>query len=231
MLHCTDAGRTCRLQYPSPSLLRAKPSKPDSASSSVASSTIAPAPSPKRMQVPLSSQSRKRVRASAPITSTFLYAPEFMNCDAVTSPYRNPEQAAVRSKAAAFLAPIMLATEEASPKRSSGDEVATMTKSMSNASTPAFVRASIADVADISLSDVPSSMSLLFLMPVRFPIHASFVSTRETKASLGIVTCPGHAPTPMGLHFTYDLPFFALPIATDCAVFTTSAATSASLLI
>ena len=75
---------------------------PDSSLLSVASITIAPAPSPNRMQVPLSVQSKKRVRASAPMTRTFLYAPECMNCDAVTTPNRKPEQAAVTSKAAAL---------------------------------------------------------------------------------------------------------------------------------
>jgi len=37
--------------------------------------TTAPAPSPKRMQVPLSLQSTKRERPSAPITRTFLNPP------------------------------------------------------------------------------------------------------------------------------------------------------------
>src|SRR6266540_362809 len=53
--------------------------------SSVGFSTIAPAPSPKRMQVFRSVQSVRRVSASAPTTSSFFTAPDAMNRSATAS--------------------------------------------------------------------------------------------------------------------------------------------------
>ena len=51
-----------------------------------------------------------RDRASAPTTRTFLYIPVRRNCAAVTTPITKPLQAAVRSKATAFDAPMMACT-------------------------------------------------------------------------------------------------------------------------
>lgn len=59
-----------------------------------------------------------------------------MNWVAVTRAMTKPLQAAVRSKAAAWVAPICAWMAQALPKRSSGLEVAKMTRSMSLASTP-----------------------------------------------------------------------------------------------
>ena len=89
-------------------------------------------------------QSTQRESASAPMTIAVLYAPLCRNCDAVLIPNKKPEHAAVRSKATAFVAPTLRATNAASPKRSSGDDVAMITRPTSNGSTPACSRASLA---------------------------------------------------------------------------------------
>ena len=70
------------------------------------------------------------------MTRTFRYVPLWMNCAAVMSPITKPLHAAVRSNAAAPLAPISACTWQALPKRSSGLEVASSTRSMSSAATP-----------------------------------------------------------------------------------------------
>lgn len=59
---------------------------------------------------PLSLQSTSRLIASAPTTSTFFAMPVRMYCAAVTSASTKPLQAAVRSNATAFLAPIAACT-------------------------------------------------------------------------------------------------------------------------
>eukprot|EP00966_Prymnesium_polylepis_P204123 4728275-Prymnesium_polylepis.1 len=123
---------------------------PDSSPSVAAFITTAPAPSPKSTHVLRSSQSTQRERPSAPSTIAVLYAPLCRNCDAVFTPKRKPEHAAVRSNATAFVAPISRATYGASPKRSSGLEVAWMIRSTSSAATPAISSALRAADADSS---------------------------------------------------------------------------------
>jgi len=102
--------------------------------------TTAPAPSPNKMQLLRSSQSTHRVRASAPTTTAVILL-LVKNWPAVTQPNRKPLQAAVKSKATAFDAPIAFATVEASPKRSSGEEVHMMTMSTWEGSMLAISRA------------------------------------------------------------------------------------------
>ena len=59
----------------------------------------APAPSPNKTQVDLSSQSISLVMTSAPITNAHLELPDLMNISAVESAYTKPEHAASRLKA------------------------------------------------------------------------------------------------------------------------------------
>ena len=70
---------------------------------STSPNTAAPAPSPNKIHVPLSSQSSILVNVSAPITKTFLYTPAFIKLYPVTSPYTNPVHAASRSNPEALM--------------------------------------------------------------------------------------------------------------------------------
>mmetsp|Transcript_13503 Transcript_13503/g.36060 ORF Transcript_13503/g.36060 Transcript_13503/m.36060 type:complete len:359 (-) Transcript_13503:100-1176(-) len=183
-------------QRPLPSLCMSKPRRPQPVPSGLASSlwlmTTAPAPSPKRMHVLRSSQSTQRESASAPMTSTFVYAPVCTNCDAVTRPNRKPEHAAVKSKPTADVAPMAAATWAASPKRSSGLEVARMTRSTSSAATPALSRASLALAMERSEMAAPWAKRWRLRMPVRLLIHSSDVSTKLSR-SLLLTTASGAA--------------------------------------
>jgi hypothetical protein len=69
-------------------------------SSGSATSTAAPAPSPNSTQVLRSDQSMIRDSTSTPMISTRLNIPRPMKPSAVAVAYRNPAQAADRSKAA-----------------------------------------------------------------------------------------------------------------------------------
>mmetsp|Transcript_680 Transcript_680/g.1898 ORF Transcript_680/g.1898 Transcript_680/m.1898 type:complete len:207 (+) Transcript_680:877-1497(+) len=158
--------------------------------------STAPAPSPKRMHVFRSSQSTQRDSASAPMTRTFLYAPVCTNWDAVTTANRKPEHAAVRSNPTAFVAPIPEATIAASPKRSSGEDVASTTMSTSEAATPALSSAPMA--AEMASAEMEPSgpRRCLLLMPVRFAIHSSEVSTMDSKSTFVLRASGAAAPTP-----------------------------------
>ena len=70
--------------------------------------TIAPAPSPKRTQLPLSSQLSAFDKVSAPIIKAFLASPDLIKDRPNLSAYINPVQAAFISKAHAFFAPTYL---------------------------------------------------------------------------------------------------------------------------
>ena len=94
-------------------------------------------------------------------------APLCRNCEAVLIPKRKPEQAAVRSKATALVAPTSIATFAASPNRSSALEVAKMTRSTSSAATPAIARAPSAALPPSSDMVSPGASKCRLLMPVR----------------------------------------------------------------
>jgi hypothetical protein len=116
---------------------------------------MAPAPSPNSIHEFRSSQSTHRVNASAPITNAFCRRFVFFvvvvvvdpllfkNWPAVTMPNRNPEHAAVKSKATHFLEshPIACAMYGASPNMSSGLDVAHITISICDACIPLMLNA------------------------------------------------------------------------------------------
>merc|ERR1719171_1092674 len=143
----------------------------------------APAPSPNNIQVFRSPQSTHLLIASAPTTKAELYVPVSRNCEAVTNANKNPEHAAVTSKATAFLQPHWSATFAASPNKSSGVEVATITRPTSAGSNPERSRAFCAADAAWSAMDSPGCSTLLDLMPVRCEIHSSLVSTNSEISS------------------------------------------------
>mmetsp|Transcript_60393 Transcript_60393/g.95729 ORF Transcript_60393/g.95729 Transcript_60393/m.95729 type:complete len:257 (-) Transcript_60393:97-867(-) len=186
---------TPKWQAPWPSLPSSKPNKA-SFSLSAAVMSIAPAPSPKRTQVPRSDQSTQRERPSAPITRTFLKAPERTYWAAVTKAKTKPEQAAVRSKATAFVAPIMEATCGPVPKRSSGVEVAWSTRSTSSTLNFASSSAFVAAFADKDANVSSSSMTCLRRMPVRWVIHSSVVSMTSERSSLETTISGATDPVP-----------------------------------
>ncbi len=120
--------------------------------SSPACSTNAPAPSPNKMQVFRSCQLTKRDSVSAPITTAFWIDPLRIACVAISSAKIKPEQAADRSNAPAWVAPILSCTRHAvAGNICSGEEVDTMIKSISVgfrlATLSAFKAASLARVA------------------------------------------------------------------------------------
>mmetsp|Transcript_18855 Transcript_18855/g.55749 ORF Transcript_18855/g.55749 Transcript_18855/m.55749 type:complete len:317 (+) Transcript_18855:366-1316(+) len=181
---------------PAPFECSAKPSTPSSPSPSTAAcSTTAPAPSPNKTHVLRSLQSTQRERASAPMTSAVLYAPVCRNCDAVVTPKRKPEHAAVRSKATAPVAPTSRATCAASPNRSSGLEVASTTSSTEAASTPLLSSAFCAARAASVERPSPGASRWRCRMPVRWEIQSSEVSTTDESCSL--VTTVSGAAEPM----------------------------------
>merc|ERR1719163_1002157 len=132
----------------------------------------APAPSPNRMHVFRSPQSTHRDMASAPTTRAASYVPVSRNWDAVTNANKNPEHAAVMSNATAFLQPHWSATFAASPNKSSGVDVATMTSPTTAGSRPERSRAFCAADAAWSAMDSPGCRTRLDRMPVRCEIHS-----------------------------------------------------------
>mmetsp|Transcript_7033 Transcript_7033/g.16372 ORF Transcript_7033/g.16372 Transcript_7033/m.16372 type:complete len:301 (+) Transcript_7033:668-1570(+) len=205
---------------PLPSLIIWKPRMPASSSVSTAVSTIAPAPSPKRTHELRSDQSTHRESASAPITIAFLYPPPLRYCPAVTVANRKPEHAAVRSNATASLAPIMLATYGASPNMSSGELVATTTRSMSAALRPESSSACIAALTSRSLNVSVPSRQWRDPMPVRVMIHSSVVSTMSSMSLLLMMGVGAAFPMPIGLAISLlRLIFLTGASATsDCAM-------------
>mmetsp|Transcript_67637 Transcript_67637/g.140195 ORF Transcript_67637/g.140195 Transcript_67637/m.140195 type:complete len:343 (-) Transcript_67637:3-1031(-) len=184
-----------RWQAPLPSLPMRKPIKA-SFSASVAVITIAPAPSPKRTHVFRSDQSTQRDKQSAPITTADLKEPERTYCAAVVNAKTKPEQAAVKSKATALSAPSMDATWGPVPKRSSGVEVAWITRSTSSGDIFAAFRALLAAFADSDASDSSGAITCLLLMPVRCEIHSSLVSTISARSSLETTVSGAAEPVP-----------------------------------
>mmetsp|Transcript_52378 Transcript_52378/g.164520 ORF Transcript_52378/g.164520 Transcript_52378/m.164520 type:complete len:248 (+) Transcript_52378:534-1277(+) len=180
---------------PPPSLLNSKPSSA-SFSTSVAVSTNAPAPSPNSTHVVRSDQSTHLDRQSAPMTRADVAAPVRMYCAAVARANTKPEHAAVRSKATAPRAPSSAATAGALPKRSSGVEVARMTKSTSSADTLASSKACRAAAAakDARLSS--GFMTCRLLMPVLWEIHSSVVSKISERSSLETTVAGAADPVP-----------------------------------
>ena len=117
--------------------------------------------------------------------------------DAVTSANRKPLQAAVRSNATALLAPRAAWTRGAEPKRSSGVEVASSTRSSVSADQPAISRAEVPALAARSVRLSWGLLTRRLPIPVRVRIHSSLVSTRRPSWSL-LITCSAWAlPQPI----------------------------------
>ncbi|MPN64388.1 hypothetical protein SDC9_212160 [bioreactor metagenome] len=79
--------------------------KMSSTPSSDAVTTIAPAPSPNRIEMPLSFQSQNLELLSVATISIVLYIPDEIKAFAISSVYINPEQAAVTSNAGMCFVP------------------------------------------------------------------------------------------------------------------------------
>ena len=128
----------------------------------------APAPSPNSTQVLRSSQFTTRDNTSTPTTRTFLNNPALMYVLAVIMEYTYPEQAADKSKAAAFLAPRLACTKHAVEGIAmSPVKVATMIQSKSSAVKFAASKAFFAASVAISDAFIPSGAIRRSLMPVR----------------------------------------------------------------
>mmetsp|Transcript_8822 Transcript_8822/g.12541 ORF Transcript_8822/g.12541 Transcript_8822/m.12541 type:complete len:220 (+) Transcript_8822:721-1380(+) len=185
---------------------------------------MAPAPSPNKIHELRSSQSIHRLNASAPTTIAFLYPFPLLlkNCPAVTLPNKKPEHAAVRSKATALVQSNAAAMDVASPKRSSAEDVATSTKSISDGSRPdissADRAASVPSVrmVSISVSESPSSSeeegfsrskvsTWRWDMPVRVRIQSSEVSTTDSRSWFVIMVLGAADPIPMARQFIFPV--------------------------
>jgi hypothetical protein len=156
---------------------------PGSSPSATGVTTAAPAPSPNSTAVLRSVQSTTSDSFSAPITSALRDAPARIAWSAVPRPYEKPEQAVFRSNAAGAVIPSRAATRVATfGQRSTDEQVATMTVSMSAAATPepanAFSAAKVAMSATVSWSATRRSA-----MPTRSRIQASLVSTTLARSS------------------------------------------------
>ena len=102
------------------------------------STTTAPAPSPKRIQLPRSSQLTMRLSASPPMTSASFLSDAASRHSAVCSANTKPEQAAFRSKHSVSVgSPSAFCTEQAvAGIRFSGVMVATMHTAISSGAAP-----------------------------------------------------------------------------------------------
>mmetsp|Transcript_47629 Transcript_47629/g.113396 ORF Transcript_47629/g.113396 Transcript_47629/m.113396 type:complete len:225 (+) Transcript_47629:576-1250(+) len=170
---------------------------------------MAPAPSPKSTHVFLSVQSTHLESASQPTTSAFLCPPALRNCEAVMVAKRKPEHAAVRSNANALLHPSAEAIEGASPNMSSGEDVAQITKSISEGSMPDISNAPRPALIAMSRSVWSPFRTLRCSMPVREEIHSSLVSTIDSMSLLVTSVSGTPWPTPMQRAFNRPRPSFA----------------------
>ena len=157
----------------------------------------AAAPSPKSMQDDLSEKSRKRESASFATTRTYFSESSVSRKRlAVSSAYTKPEQAAFRSKAAAFGAPISCwITLAILGVRKSEVTVHEMTSPISSGDIPA---ASIArSEACFPMYHVGSQPAIgRSVMPVLVLIHSSLVSTKRVKSSFVNICSGTYLPIP-----------------------------------
>ena len=113
-----------------------------------------------------------------------------------------PLQAALTSKAAAFLAPRECCTEEAhAGKMCSGVQVAVITKSRESGLSPATSRAPL--LARTAMEDAVSLSAaiLLSLMPVRLRIQASEVLTKRSSSWFVSTFSGRYLPHPVTLAY------------------------------
>ena len=159
-----------------PSASRSQPSSCPGPSQ--ASSTTAPEPSANRMAVLRSVQSVIRARLSVPMQRIF-FAPMAIRPCAVTSPYMNPEQAALTSNAP-HLRPSSAATPGAlAGTVRSGVVVARISVSISAGSTP-----------DISMALRPASTDRSVVVP---PTWRWWMPVRSTIQSWSVSNMPSRS--------------------------------------
>ena len=171
------------------------------------STTAAPAPSPKRMQVPRSSQLVTRLRVSAPTTRPYFRGEAFSRHSMVWRAKRNPVQAALRSKQG--MSPgrpsSRWRTQAAEGTRVSAVTVATTQAPISSGETPA--RSSAARAAPAHREPwVSDTQWRRRRMPVRLVIHWSVVSTIFAMSSLVTTRWGTQRPMPLIL-----IPFMGPP--------------------
>src|SRR5438105_11756211 len=132
---------------------------PGSSSSATPVTTAAPAASPNSTHVDRSVQSVKSDSFSAPMTSALVAAPARIAWSAVASAYSYPEHAVLRSYAAGEAMPSLAATRVATfGQRSTDEQVATVTRSISAAERPELASALPAAAAAMSATDSVSAM-------------------------------------------------------------------------
>mmetsp|Transcript_2753 Transcript_2753/g.7523 ORF Transcript_2753/g.7523 Transcript_2753/m.7523 type:complete len:329 (+) Transcript_2753:309-1295(+) len=209
-----------RCMFLDPSLFMSYPRTLHPSSLGAAVSTAAPAPSPNRTHTVRSRQSVCLLSASAPTTSTVLYAPLRMKLVAVARLTTNPLHAAVMSNATALLAPIAPWRRHAPPNRSSGVDVAKRMRSTSSGVTPAISIASREASAASCVTVSPPLSTRRAPIPVRVLIHSSFVSTYCERSSLESESAGAAAPhpakrTPAAYLCAFSL--FAVFVAADAA--------------
>ncbi len=144
--------------------------------SSTGFNTAAPAPSPHRIQLSRSVQSRVRLITSEATTRAFLKVPVFKYCSATESPKIKPLQAATTSKETALSAPSLASNQFAPDGQAvSGVMVQSTMSSTSVGVIPAISMALIA--ASLPRSEAYSSASAILRSrtPVRLLIHSSEV--------------------------------------------------------
>src|SRR6185503_1610388 len=134
---------------------------------------------------------------SAPTTTTFLYRPLSINMVPVDNPYKNPEQAAFKSKPKAFVAPILSQIIFAVAGKSiSGVTVQQIRQSISFGSIPLLWQSSSTAGAPRSEEAFPSPFKILLsVMPVLVLIHSSLVSTIFSRSAFVSLSGGTYPPT------------------------------------
>ncbi len=130
-------------------------------------------------------QSAMSAILSAPMTSARVAAPARIAWSAVASACVKPEQTTLMSMTAGEPMPSRAATRAAMlGDRSMAVEVATRTRSMSEAPRPAVASALAPACAAISSTGSSGPPTWRVLMPTRLVIHSSLVSTIAARSSL-----------------------------------------------
>lgn len=122
---------------------------------------------------------------SAPMTRARVAAPARIVWSAVARAWVNPEQTTLMSMTAGDRMPSRAATlADMLGERCSAVEVATRTRSMSEACIPAAASALAAACAAISSTGSSGPPTCRVLMPTRLVIHSSLVSTMPARSWL-----------------------------------------------
>ena len=165
--------------------------------SSTSERTAAPAPSPNRTHVPLSSQFSILLYTSAPTTRTLSYPGVPAYLEPMSRAWTHPAQTAFMSNAADLVQPSLCwAIPAVDESGTSGLLVARISMSMSSGERPASSIACWQASTARSLVQVSGSAILLSLIPVFVVIHSSLVSTSPAQSSLVITLGGTYDPRP-----------------------------------